>query len=370
MADWLTFLRPTDIALPTTGTEVPPPEVPGPAEVPAANIEDWLSMELPQFLSEAALKLGVIAIKPNDSELRAYAVLNGTPSETALIFQPAAVTVTQEVTRLARSVTLSVGGLADEELLYLGTAARGEFVKINSETNLSYTIDRGVGDTIPLQHAVGTQVWRCTYLWQSGSLTTDTPYSLNLQTVTSSSRRISDRTDAYNIVAGEERYDRPICPAYIQVGGMYLPTRLSEDIVITYRGRQRTSMIDWYSNVKEVPEAGWEIRVQLSPAQGDVDNIYESFTAYEDAGTVTIPAADVRSKTGGQQNSSVTLTISAIRRVAGWHYNWGSNWDGGGTPSATAGTVTSYSQWQHTFMWTTALTGGWHYDWGRDWGGT
>jgi len=358
MPSYLVFQPGTSIADPPTGTAQPPPQVPGPIDALAANIEDWLSLELPRFLSGNAVKIGAVAVKPNSLQLSPVAILNGYPSSTIFMFQPAAITVTQAITRTTTSIVISAGSLTG--LLYIGTPARGEFVKIENSIggqNYGYEVDRGVGDTIPLQHDVGTEVWRCSsqFLWQSPTLSTGRPYSIKLESLTSTSRRSSDRTSVHNVRENRERHNLPICPANIRVGGQHLPASVSGNIVVTYRVRQKGAELDWYnSSTAQTPEMGVKVNLLITTSTGNVGTkIERTDTPTTADGTVTVTSADVRAAAGDVGSTTVNLTVWAMMDVT------------------DVGTVNSRSQWQHTFMWTETPGGtptGWHYDWGRNWG--
>ena len=354
MPDYLIFDPGTSIDDPPAGTTRPPPEVPGPAEVPAANIENWLSFELPRFLLSAdKIKLGVVAVRPNANQMGVAASLNGIPSNSIFMFQPDEITVSQAITRTTTSIVVSADSLTG--LLYIGTRTRGEFVKIEnsiSGQNYAYEVDRGVGDTIPLQHDVDTKVWRCSsdFLWQSSDLNTGTPYTINLYSFTVSARRSSARSDTYNIAEGSERHTRPICPADIKIGGQSLPPAVGGDVVITYRVRQKDAELDWYdSTTAQIRETGWEARIRLDTgAVGDDAIITRTDTSTAADGTATFAIADIETAAGAS-SATVTLTLSAVN-----------------------GALTSRSEWQHTFMWTKAALGvqtGWHHNWGNNWGG-
>ena len=371
MADFLVFERGTAIAPNVTGDDRPAPEVPGNLDVPAVNISDWLSLELPRFLSGDAAKLGAIAVKPNDQQTGVEVVLNEIVSSTVFSFQPAAITVTAQVSETIKQITLSSSALADDEYVYIESPLGAEFMKIKSSRGSVYQVDRGIGDTVPIAHPVTAKVWRVSsvYLWQSGNLTVEVPYNIALESSTSSSTRRSSRIDTHVIRGNLERYQRPICPADIKIGTAYRPSAVTGDVVISFRMRQKDNQIDWYDGTTSQTVTNTKVYALLEttrtettrPAAAPTDRVIlyspTSDTTTASGMIQTFTAVAIRAAAGAATSDNVTVTVWAVETTGS---------------GATAVTRRSLSLWQHTFNWSETAQGaqtGWDHDWGSNWGG-
>lgn len=207
------------------------------------------------------------------------------------------------------------------------------------------TVARGVGDTIPQDHAAGTRVWTIDDdLANDGRIYAEgeTVYSKVLTLISSDALDLADAPEDSVELIG--RQGRPYPPADVQVDGETIYGLTGEHIepVITWVSRNRITQADQLVGHDEASVAGetdqaYNIRVytlddDVTPIR-TVDGITDLTWTYDAAmqsadsapSSVRIELESVRGDMVSWQRYSFTVILQS-----GWGYGWGLNWGGAG----------------------------------------
>lgn len=204
---------------------------------------------------------------------------------------------------------------------------------------------RGVLDTVPAHHPVGTRVWILSYglgLAREAAFAADLslrakvlPYSLE-----------GDLGIAFAsamLLTTEDRASRPYPPGKVRINGARYPGEITGDLVLTWEHRNRLNQgldVDQDDDGPEAAEDGTTYTIRV---YGEDDGLIYSKAGIT-ATTFRYPAAAELEDTGlGRASERLRVEISARRdgldsylahdieipECTGWSMLWGDHWGGG-----------------------------------------
>ncbi|QMV29707.1 tail assembly protein [Vibrio phage vB_VnaS-AQKL99] len=170
-----------------------------------------------------------------------------------------------------KETTLQLNGLVDADLVSMGTAIAidAEYMKLVSldTTTGAATVERGVMDTVPASHALGSVVYffdDFAEMYDSAS-ERGLPLKFKLLPSTLQGRLELDKApqDSYTPV---RRWDTPYPPGNVKLNGGYFPDSFSGDITLTWSHRDRIQQQDklyGFTAGNIGPEAGTTYTVRV-----------------------------------------------------------------------------------------------------------
>ena len=192
----------------------------------------------------------------------------------------------------------------------------GEFMSFSSSTNLgdgSYLLNgvyRGLLDTSPQDHPAGSRLW---YLID-GISTMDLQFADtetgNIKTLTSAGNGNLDPADAaakpFTI---DNRDDKPLRPADVQINGAHYPAEITGDLVLTWALRNKeTATLSKWDDVGEAPEVNQTTTVRIYNA---IDTLLHTESSIVGS-TYTYTLAQELSDSGGI-NEVLRVEVEAER---------------------------------------------------------
>ena len=312
MTSWLVF-NPGDIIAPQPTPTPSPLPVPFEPTLPAA-VKNWLAFELPYHLAPNTTELGVVAVRPNAQQLDATITIDEQAQSGVAAYQATKITLLADLTIDSDSIVLSAE--PQGTLLLIGE----ELVQLTGDTVL-----RGVADTIPTAYPRGTDVWDLSRLWESSRGSTAPNVAALTVGVFSNT---ADASYPFNSsierpLLLKNRQQRPLPPANIMINERYYPTAATNDIVLTYSGRNRFVqqssglLTGWYNSSGQTPENGVEIVVNVQPALGAEPRLGEVIkveAAESEGGRILIDGQRIFAAIG---STASDLLITARTRLGG-----------------------------------------------------
>ncbi len=229
-----------------------------------------------------------------------------------------------------QTYNLSGFALEVDDLLFVGD----EIMAVESTTEESITVWRGVLDTLPQEHAQATRIWLgeadkggfCSERFTEGATA-----QIALSTVNSLGTSTPTQADVVDTLMVARAY-RPFPPAYLQVNGEYLPESIEGELRLDWYHRDRLEQLDVVIAQDEPdigPEEGTTYTVKLygedgllkKTVEGITENSYVWATEKEDCMIpVTEPVdPDVPEY---RYNNSVKIELWAVRGGYESMQNW------------------------------------------------
>lgn len=181
-------------------------------------------------------------------------------------------------------VTFSVGAYIqiDDELM--------KFTEATDTPGLQ--VERGVLDTIPAAHSVGTRIYFNGEGSESDGVTYQYNETVSLKLLTTTGKGTLDESGAtvYSGVLNDHRQYRPYPPAHVQINGALYPVTIPDtaDITVTWATRSRLqltteTLYSWFDASDFGEESGTTYTVQLLQSNGTLIT--------EQAGLVSVKSA-------------------------------------------------------------------------------
>lgn len=227
------------------------------------------------------------------------------PTLTLAVNMPTYLSGTPTITDYNAGKTLILIG--DELLAY------GGFTRNANGTTTFTQVARGVLDTVPSNHPVGSRVIvfsTLTYFYNT-ALVADGMVQMGAQTVTLLGAQ--DLATVPIFSAGtSSRALRPYPPADIKVSTEYYPSAVAYPAVITWTGRDRSSMQVLNGQQAGTQEPGVMVSVQVLASNGDILEYVEDSTGtvtLDSSGPVVIQVWSQRGALKSYQTHRLNVTI-------------------------------------------------------------
>ena len=326
MTDWIVFEEGTQLITPPTdglGLPVIPPPVIASVPVPP---REWIVFECPYFFVGDTRLVCAVAVRGNPAQINATVHLDGVEQVgRTLLFQPEhlelteALTLTQTEIKLSSQPSNRVGGLGDgfymlgdnEIITTTGTGA----------TTNSFTVLRGLADTVPVEHAAGTTVWDLSYMWFSMAIAR-TVNSTTVKLTSNATQGSESFADAEaRTINYVRRVEQPLCVADVTINGSQYPTAVTNDIVVRAVSRDRdrqtpAEFLGWYDDTHQPLPNSYIMRLDAQvTSAGNTRNVTAARSQSSEA--LTISASDVENAIGSQAATidlSVYTTVVATAR--------------------------------------------------------
>ena len=320
MVDWLVFNRGTKINDPTLPPPSPPPLLP-PDKAQPLVVQQRNVLEQPYYFwgRDTDTSIAVMAVRPNQYQSGAAVYVNGLRDLSYPVFgfkfHEFQVKLHDNISRTDTTLKLAPPNVITELSLL---AIENELMQVTSVVSQSanettVVVDRAVHDTVPTAHKLGEAVWRFENLSQT-RYTDSTNAVVSILTTTGINALSLDQdtpTTAY-------LSNRPLAPlnvANIKINDNYQPTKIIDNLTITYAGRNRLTQrvsqrtLSWYSNVTEVPEENTVVHISIFEAGGLL--IYRELPA-EETGTFTITGQELFNEFDAK-SVNLQIAISTVR---------------------------------------------------------
>ena len=320
MTDWLVFKRGTEITDPVLPNPSDPPLVP-PDKAQPLVVQQRNVLEQPYYFwgRDTNTSIAVMAVRPNQYQSGAAVYVNGIRDLSYPVFgfkfHEFQIKLHDNISRTDTTIKLTPPNLITELSLL---AVENELMQVtrivsNDANETTVVVDRAVHDTVPAAHKLGEAVWRFENLSQTG-YADNTNAVVSILTTTGINALLLDQDTPITAYLS----NRPLAPlniANVQINGSYQPTKVTDNITISYVGRNRLTQrvnqrtLSWYSNVSETPEENTDIIISLYEEGGL--QVYEELAEVE-AGNITIPGSRIFNEFNAK-SLSLTLAFHTIR---------------------------------------------------------
>lgn len=255
----------------------------------------------------------ICASRPTDDALSANLMtsgVNGYETRTVLNFSPYA-ELAADIGYLDTTVLFSN---ADSTVTYkVGTYIQidEELLKVSAITASQATVERGVLDTIPAQHSIGTPIYFNGELSDSDGVTYQYNETVGVQlaTITGLGTLVNPPTDSY--LLNRHRQYRPYPPAAVRINGTFYPATIPDtsDITITWATRSRLQLTTealyaWTIGSSYGEETGTTYNTRLLQSNG---TLIVEHTGLSSVTFDTFPLADFSAHT------TIRVQIESVR---------------------------------------------------------
>lgn len=291
-------------------------------------VRDILGQDAADALAATAGFISVAASKPSSDALDYELLVRDGPtldfySEGRSAFTPNA-TLTSQLNRAASQATIALSNVEDLDAVEENTYAQieNELVLVVSvdTANNQITIERGLLDTIPAQHAAGSRIWfleSSQFLVGTEYADGDTP-GVKVLPRTGTGQLAEGSASVTTAAALDSRINRPYLPGNLKINGTAYPASFSGQPELTWNHRDRTSQLDEYVLQTDAtdygPEAGTTYTLKIY--KQDLTTLVRTETGLSGT-SYTYLEADERSDCGlgptDPLNTQLRFVLTAVR---------------------------------------------------------
>ena len=319
MADWLTFHR--GRALPDI---LPPPVTPAPPDISNGPVQPrhYAVFEAPRFLNPdpTIRRFMIVAIRANPGQAGAFIIVRAGTTITryskVLRYQLDRIWLVEDMGYTDKTIKLTSPPVGN--LLYI----EGEFIRITGRDvdNKTYTVERALGDSVPVTASANTIVFDLRYRWISDSISGAVwGVDYKILSFTDEYRSVADRYrfETLSISPGDWRVNSPPAPADVRLNGVYYPSTVRNDIEIkcSLRSNQFSDSLDevadWFGYAGHPLTGGESLRVLLDvdgwllPAYEEPDVTVSNLISPRTS--LTIDSNDILRGIGGRVEANINL---------------------------------------------------------------